>query len=113
MAAPRGVRMDALDVVNALNRYVPTEDSAPITVITPYFSNTLWHDVIEHNQTQAELVVQAFVGRMLMSSGEQLVASLAHGRLRRRELVSHVRHTLLEMMLVVAMATLAYVLLKK
>jgi hypothetical protein len=105
--------MEALDVVNALNRYVPTEDSTPITPLSPYFRSTLWHDVAEHNQTQADIVVQAFIGRMLMSSGEQLIASLAHGRLRRRELVPHVRHTLLEMMLVVAMATLAYVLLKK
>jgi hypothetical protein len=106
-------RGDALDVVNALNKYLPTEDNTPITPFSPYFRSTLWSDVMNHNQTQADIVVQAFIGRMLMNSGERLVASLAHGRLRRRELVPHVRHTLLEMMLVVAMATLAYVLLKK
>lgn len=101
------------DILTALNRYIPTEDSSPITHYSPFFRTTLLYDVAHHNHTYGELLVQAYVGRTLMNSGETLVASLAHGRLRRRELLPHVRHTLLEMMLVVAMATLAYVLLQK
>jgi len=104
---------DDFDVLMALNRYIPTEDNSPITIYSPYFRSTLRESIVLHNLTYGELLVQAYVGRMLMNSGERLVASLAHGRLRRWELVPEVRHTLLEMMLVVAMATLAYVLLKK
>ena len=104
---------DSLDLITALNKFVPTEDNAPITYNSPFFRGTLWNEVVRHNQTNAEILVQAYIGRMFMDSGERLIASLAHGRLRRRELLPRVRHTLLEMMLVVAMATLAYVLLKK
>ena len=104
---------DEFDVLMALNRYIPTEDHSPITNYSPFFRTTLMDSITLHNHTYGELLVQAYVGRTLMNSGERLVASLAHGRLRRRELLPQVRHTLLEMMLVVAMATLAYVLLKK
>ena len=102
-----------MDVIAALNKYMPTEDNTPITRHSLFYRNTLWEEIVRQNQTHAELIVQAYIGRVLMQSGERLVASLAHGRLNRRELYPEVRHTLLEMMLVVAMATLAYVLLKK
>jgi hypothetical protein len=41
-----------------------------------------------------------------------MVVSLANKRINRRELYPEIRHTLLEMMLVVAMGTLAYVLVR-
>jgi len=105
--------MDDAALVAALNRYIPTEDQSPITALSPLFRDTLRAELAGENITYADLLVQAYVGRILMRGGERLVASLAHGRLRRRELSKEVRHTLLEMMLVVAMATLAYVLVKK
>jgi hypothetical protein len=40
------------------------------------------------------------------------MVSLANHRVTRREMYPEIRHTLLEMMLVVAMATLAFVLVK-
>jgi len=105
--------MDDAALVAALNRYIPTEDQSPITALSPLYRDTLRDELVSDNATYADLLVQAYVGRILMRGGERLVASLAHGRLRRRELSKEVRHTLLEMMLVVAMATLAYVLVKK
>ena len=105
--------MDDAALVAALNRYIPTEDQSPITALSPLYHDTLRDELVSENATYADLLVQAYVGRILMRGGERLVASLAHGRLRRRELSKEVRHTLLEMMLVVAMATLAYVLVKK
>ena len=105
--------MDDAALVAALNRYIPTEDQSPITALSPLYRDTLRDELVSENATYADLLVQAYVGRILMRGGERLVASLAHGRLRRRELSKEVRHTLLEMMLVVAMATLAYVLVKK
>ena len=41
-----------------------------------------------------------------------MVVSLANRRIHRRELYPEMRHTLLEMMLVVAIATLAFVLVR-
>jgi hypothetical protein len=57
--------------------------------------------------------VQAYIGRFLYRSGERLIVSLANHKMRRREIYKEVRHTLLEMMLVVALTTLAFVLLKR
>ena len=68
--------------------------------------------IVLHNQSQAELLVQAYVGRYFMRSGERLVVSLANKRINRRDLYPEIRHTLLEMMLVVSIATLAYILVQ-
>ena len=56
--------------------------------------------------------MQAYIGRYFLRSGEQMVVSLANRRIHRRELYPEMRHTLLEMMLVVAIATLAFVLVR-
>jgi hypothetical protein len=68
--------------------------------------------ILLHNHTQAEMMVQAFIGRYFIRSGEKVLVSLANKRMSKRENYPEIKHTLLEMMLVVAMATLAYVLVK-
>jgi hypothetical protein len=98
--------------VDALNAHLITEDSTPITPASSFFQTALRDSLLLHNQSQADLMVQAFVGRYFMRSGERLVVSLANKRLKRREIYPEIRHALLEMMLVVAMATLAYVLVR-
>ena len=104
--------MDDADLAAALNRYVGTEDSIPITPYTSFYLSTLRDGILLHNQSQAELLVQAYVGRFFLRSGERLVVSLANKRINRRELYPEIRRTLLEMMLVVSIATLAFVLVR-
>ena len=104
--------MDDALLTSALNLYVPTEDSTPITPFSSYYLSTLRDGVLLHNHSQAELLVQAFVGRYFLRSGERVVVSLANKRVNRRELYPEVRRTLLEMMLVISIATLAFVLVR-
>ena len=104
--------MDDNNLIDALNTYVSTEDSTPITSASTFFQTTLRDSIILHNQSQADLLVQAYIGRYFLRSGERMVVSLANKRLNRRELYPEIKHTLLEMMLVVAMGTLAYVLVR-
>lgn len=104
--------MDDVSLSSALNLYMNTEDSTPITPFSAFYLSTLRDSVILHNHSQAELLVQAYVGRYFLRSGERLVVSLAHKRVNRREMYPEIRHTLLEMMLVVSIATLAYILVR-
>jgi hypothetical protein len=104
--------MDEMALVGSLNAFVATEDSTPITPFSSYYLSTLRDSILLHNQSQADLLVQAFVGRYFIRSGERLVVSLANKRINRRDLFPEIRHTLLEMMLVVSIATLAYVLVR-
>ena len=104
--------MDDDSLISALNLYVPTEDSTPITPFSSYYLSTLRDSILLHNSSQAELLVQAYVGRYFLRSGERLVVSLANKRINRRELYPEVRRTLLEMMLVISIATLAFVLVR-
>ena len=104
--------MDELGLIDSLNMHLSTEDSTPITAMSGYFQSALKDSILLHNQSQADLLVQAYIGRYFLRSGERVVVSLANKRVTRRELYPEVRHTLLEMMLVVAMGTLAYVLVR-
>jgi hypothetical protein len=104
--------MDDGALCASLNLHVGTEDSTPITPFSAYYISTLRDSIVLHNQSQAELLVQAFVGRYFMRSGERLMVSLANKRINRREMFPEIRHTLLEMMLVVSIATLAYILVR-
>jgi hypothetical protein len=104
--------MDEMSLINSLNAYLSTEDSTPITPASSFFQTTLRDSIALHNQSYTDLLVQAYVGRYFMRSGERMVVSLANKRINRREMYPEIRHTLLEMMLVVAMATLAYVLVR-
>ena len=104
--------MDELGLIDSLNMHLSTEDSTPITAMSAYFQSALKDSILLHNQSQADLLVQAYIGRYFLRSGERVVVSLANKRVTRRELYPEVRHTLLEMMLVVAMGTLAYVLVR-
>jgi hypothetical protein len=104
--------MDDMSLATALNQYVSTEDSTPITPYTSFYLSTLRDSILLHNHSQAELLVQAYVGRFFLRSGEHLVVSLANKRINRRELYPEIRRTLLEMMLVVSIATLAFVLVR-
>lgn len=104
--------MDDGALIDSLNSHLATEDSTPITQASTFFQSTLKDSIMLHNQSYADLLVQAYVGRFFLRSGERMVVSLANRRISRRELYPEIRHTLLEMMLVVAMATLAYVLVK-
>ncbi len=104
--------MDDDSLCAALNLHVGTEDSTPITPFSAYYLSTMRDSIVLHNQSQAELLVQAYVGRYFMRSGERLVVSLANKRINRRDLYPEIRHTLLEMMLVVSIATLAYILVQ-
>lgn len=103
---------DVLALVSACNAHLATEDGTPITADSSFFKDILSRNVVLHNQTFPELMVQAYVGRYFMHSGERIIVSLANKRVRRREIYEEIRHTMLEMMLVVTMATLAYVLVK-
>jgi hypothetical protein len=104
--------MDEIALVGALNAFVTTEDSTPITPFSAFYLSTLRDSILLHNQSQADLLVQAYVGRYFIRSGERLVISLANKRINRRDLFPEIRHTLLEMMLVVSIATLAYILVR-
>ena len=104
--------MDDSSLLDSLNQHVTTEDSTPITYASSFFQGVLKDSLLLHNQSQADLLVQAYIGRYFLRSGERIVISLANKRVNRREMYPEIRHTLLEMMLVAAMATLAYVLVK-
>ena len=104
--------MDDASVVSALNLYLDTEDSTSITPFSSFYLSTLRDSIMLHNQSLPELLVQAYIGRYFLRSGERMVVSLANKRVNRRELYPAIRHTLLEMMLVVSIATLAYVLVR-
>jgi hypothetical protein len=104
--------MDELVLVSSLNAFVTTEDSTPITPFSAFYLSTLRDSIILHNQSQADLLVQAYVGRYFIRSGERLVISLANRRISRKDLFPEIRHTLLEMMLVVSIATLAFILVR-
>lgn len=104
--------MDDLEIIGSLNQYISTEDNTPVTLASAFYQNMLRESIMLHNHSQAELLVQAFIGRYFLRSGERVVVSLANKRMTRREMYPEIKHTLLEMMLVVAMATLGYVLVK-
>lgn len=104
--------MDDSEILNSLNTYITTEDRTPVTAASAFYTGMLRDSILLHNNSQADLMVQAFIGRYFIRSGERLMVSLANKRMTRREIYPEIKHTLLEMMLVVAMATLAYVLVK-
>jgi hypothetical protein len=104
--------MDDNEILNSLNTYIATEDRTPVTAASAFYTGMLRDSILLHNNSQAELMVQAFIGRYFLRSGERVMVSLANKRMARREIYPEIKHTLLEMMLVVAMATLAYVLVK-
>jgi hypothetical protein len=104
--------MDDTEILSSLNDYVTTEDNTPVTLASSFYQNMLRDSILLHNNSQSELLVQAFIGRYFLRSGERVIVSLANKRMARRELYPEIKHTLLEMMLVMAMATLAYVLVK-
>jgi hypothetical protein len=104
--------MDESSLVNSLNTHLSTEDATPITTASAFFQSVLKDSLQLHNQSQADLLVQAYIGRYFLRSGERVVVSLANRRVTRKELYPEVRNTLLEMMLLVAMGTLAYVLVR-
>jgi hypothetical protein len=101
------------DLIPILNEYFSTEDGTIIVPESGFYRSTLLDSIVLHNVSQAELMVQAYIGRFLYRSGERLIVSLANHKMRRREIYKEVRHTLLEMMLVIALTTLAFVLLKR
>jgi uncharacterized protein involved in response to NO len=104
--------MDEAALIASLNAYLTTEDSMPITAQSSFFQSALRDSIFLHNQSQADLLVQAYIGRYFLRSGERVVVSLANKRVNRREMYPEIRNTLSEMMILVAMATLAYVLVK-
>jgi hypothetical protein len=104
--------MDDTEILDSLNSYIATEDGTPVTAASAFYNTMLRDSILLHNHTQAEMMVQAFIGRYLIRSGEKVLVSLANKRMSKRENYPEIKHTLLEMMLVVAMATLAYVLVK-
>jgi hypothetical protein len=104
--------MDDNEIISSLNEYITTEDNTPVTIASTVYQSMIRDSIMLHNHSQAELLVQAFIGRYFIRSGERVVVSLANKRMARREMYPEIRHTLLEMMLVMAMATLGYVLAK-
>ena len=104
--------MDDSEILSSLNEYITTEDNTPVTLASSFYQTMLRDSIVLHNNSQAELMVQAFIGRYFIRSGERVMVSLANKRMSRREMYPEIKHTLLEMMLVVAMATLGYVLVK-
>ena len=106
------LHMDDISLTTSLNGHVTTEDYTPITPYSSFYLSTLRDGILLHNQSQADLLVQAYVGRYFLRSGERLVVSLANKHINRREIYPEIRRTLLEMMLVVSVATLAYILVR-
>ena len=104
--------MDDSELIHSLNGYLLTEDATPITSASSFFQTVLRDTIVLHNQSQTDLLVQAYIGRFFLRSGERMVVSLANKRINRREMYPEIRHTLLEMMLVVAIGTIAYVLVR-
>lgn len=104
---------DASQLLDALNRHMRTEDGTEITAYSSYYTGFIRDDIVNHNQSMADLAVQAFVGRFLMQAGERVVVSLANRHIKRREMYPEVKRTLLEVALLVAMFTLGYVLLRR
>lgn len=104
--------MDESSLVDSLNTYLITEDATPITPMSSFFQTVLKDSLLLHNQSQTDLLVQAYIGRYFLRSGERVVVSLANRRIKRKEVFLEAKHTLLEMMLVVVTATLAYVLVR-
>jgi hypothetical protein len=56
------------------------------------------------------MMVQAYVGRYFLGAGERLVLSAVTGRLSPRQIYTDIRETMLQVMLMVAIATLAFIL---
>jgi hypothetical protein len=104
--------MDDTEILSSLNEYIATEDSTPVTLASSFYQSILRDSILLHNSSQSDLLIQAFIGRYFIRSGERVVVSLANKRMIRREMYPEIKHTLLEMMLVMAMATLGYVLVK-
>ena len=104
--------MDDSELITSLNTYLSTQDNTPITSLHSFYTQNIRDSLVLHNRSMADLMVQAYVGRYFMRSGERLVVSLANGRINRREMYPEIKNTLFEMMIVVAMATLTYVLVK-
>ena len=104
--------MDDTEILSSLNQYVATEDSTPVTYASSFYQTMLRDSIMLHNHSHSELLVQAFIGRYFIRSGERVMVSLANKRMSRREMYPEIKHTMLEMMLVMAMATLGYVLVK-
>ena len=102
---------DDIAILESVNRYILTEDNTPILQESLFYSSVLRNSLLMHNQSYANVAVQAYIGRYFIQSGERVIVSLANKRLRKKDMYSEVRHTLLEMMLTVAIVTLAYVLL--
>lgn len=105
-------KMDDTEILSSLNEYIATEDSTPVTLASSFYQSILRDSILLHNSSQSDLLIQAFIGRYFIRSGERVVVSLANKRMIRREMYPEIKHTLLEMMLVMAMATLGYVLVK-
>ena len=104
--------MDDNALIASLNAFIQTENAAPITSASAFYQTVLKDSILLHNQSYTDLLVQAYIGRYFLRSGEHMVVSLANKRINRRELYQEIRHTLLEMMLMVAMGTLAFVLVR-
>ena len=78
--------MDDDSLINSLNQFLITEDSTPITAASSFFQNALKESILLHNQSYTDILVQAYIGRYFLRSGEQMVVSLANRRIHRREL---------------------------
>ena len=78
--------MDDSSLLDSLNQHVTTEDSTPITYASSFFQGVLKDSLLLHNQSQADLLVQAYIGRYFLRSGERIVVSLANKRVNRREM---------------------------
>ena len=107
-----GINMDENALIAFLNAFIQTDYAAPITSASAFYQTILKDGILLHNQSYTNLLVQAYMGRYFLLSGEHIVVSLANNSINRRELYQEIRHTLLEMMLMVAMGTLAFVLVR-
>ena len=67
--------MDA-ELIPVLNAYFSTEDGTVIVAESGFYCNTLMDSIILHKVSQAELMVQAYIGRFMYRSRERLVVSL-------------------------------------
>jgi len=85
--------MDDTEILSSLNEYIATEDSTPVTLASSFYQSILRDSILLHNSSQSDLLIQAFIGRYFIRSGERVVVSLANKRMIRREMYPEIKHT--------------------
>jgi hypothetical protein len=104
---------DMLMFANSFNEYITTDDGSVVTASTPMLRRVVYDIAVNNVKSRYDLLMQAYVGRFLISSGEKVYASLVDRRMKKKDAYSSIRYVLLEIMLSITVAALIFVLSKK